>query len=80
MYRIFLFCRNGIAYSIRCALLPVVIFQISAHWIIRAEERECIKKFGIAYEQYMKKPRRHAALQGRGRSERGVRLRHCADL
>lgn len=34
-----------------------LIFQISAHWIVLAEERECIDKFGAEYERYMKRVR-----------------------
>lgn len=37
----------------------VVIFQISAHWIILSEERWCVEKFGEAYKRYMKKVRRY---------------------
>ena len=37
----------------------VCVFQISAHWIILAEERWCLEKFGVVYKQYMKKVRRY---------------------
>lgn len=37
----------------------VLVFQISSHWIILAEERWCIEKFGEAYRGYMKKVRRY---------------------
>lgn len=37
----------------------VLIFQISAHWIILSEERECIEKFQDDYRNYMKKVRRY---------------------
>ena len=37
----------------------VSIFQIPAHWIILAEERWCVQKFGNEYLQYMKKVRRY---------------------
>ena len=37
----------------------VLVFQISAHWIILAEERWCLKKFGAAYEDYMRSVRRY---------------------
>lgn len=37
----------------------VLVFQISAHWIIRSEERWCVERFGEAYLQYMKKVRRY---------------------
>ncbi len=37
----------------------VTLFQISAHWIILAEERWCIRKFGDRYREYMKRVRRY---------------------
>ena len=37
----------------------LMVFQISAHWIIRSEERWCIKKFGQEYIGYMNKVRRY---------------------
>lgn len=37
----------------------VVIFQISAHWIILAEERWCVAKFGTVYKRYMESVRRY---------------------
>ncbi|MBU9727326.1 methyltransferase [Diplocloster modestus] len=40
-------------------LVFVLIFQITAHWMIRAEERWCIGQFGSTYLQYMKKVRRY---------------------
>ena len=50
-----------------CALLaqsPALLaalfcFQFSAHWIIRAEDRWCIRQFGDIYVQYMKRVRRY---------------------
>lgn len=50
-----------------CALLSrslilfgiILIFQSSAHWIIRCEERWCTEVFGYAYEEYMKRVRRY---------------------
>lgn len=50
-----------------CALLVqspalggmVLIFQISAHWIILAEERWCLERFGESYRQYMARVRRY---------------------
>ena len=61
MYVSYFFYFVGMALLTLSVLLfcMVLIFQISAHWIILAEERECIKKFGISYEQYMKKVRRY---------------------
>lgn len=40
-------------------LLFLVVFQLSAHWIILSEERYCLGQFGDAYEDYMKKVRRY---------------------
>lgn len=37
----------------------VLIFQISAHWIIRSEERWCMEQFGEEYLLYQKKVRRY---------------------
>ena len=39
--------------------LLLIIFQISAHWIILSEERWCVEKFGEEYTNYMKKVRRY---------------------
>ncbi|HOR13871.1 MAG TPA: methyltransferase [Clostridia bacterium] len=54
-------------YYLGCVLLTqslvllvfLMIFQISAHWIILSEERWCIKAFGHEYINYMKKVRRY---------------------
>lgn len=54
-------------YFIGCTLLTrsyilfciVLIFQLSAHWIILSEERWCIEQFGEEYVQYMKQVRRY---------------------
>jgi protein-S-isoprenylcysteine O-methyltransferase Ste14 len=40
-------------------LVILLVFQISAHWIILSEERWCIKKFGEEYIGYMNKVRRY---------------------
>jgi Putative protein-S-isoprenylcysteine methyltransferase len=40
-------------------LVLLLVFQISAHWIIRSEERWCIEKFGEEYRSYMSKVRRY---------------------
>lgn len=37
----------------------VVIFQVSAHWIILSEERWCMEHFGDAYRAYKKQVRRY---------------------
>lgn len=54
-------------YFLGCVLLTqslillaiLIVFQISAHWIIRSEERWCIKKFGEEYKSYMSEVRRY---------------------
>lgn len=54
-------------YFLGCVLLTkslilfalLLVFQISAHWIIRSEERWCIKTFGTEYIDYMNKVRRY---------------------
>ena len=37
----------------------VAVFQISAHWVILAEERWCLEQFGERYRRYMGKVRRY---------------------
>lgn len=61
MYIAYFICVVGISLLTRSMVLfgIIVIFQISAHWIILAEERWCLEKFGTAYKQYMKKVRRY---------------------
>lgn len=54
-------------YFLGCVLLThswilfvlLIVFQISAHWIIVSEERWCIKKFGEEYMRYMNKVGRY---------------------
>ncbi len=54
-------------YFLGCVLLTqslillaiLMVFQISAHWIILSEERWCVKKFGEEYINYMNKVRRY---------------------
>lgn len=54
-------------YFLGCVLLTqslillaiLLVFQISAHWIILSEERWCVNKFGEEYINYMKKVRRY---------------------
>ncbi|MFT4147072.1 MAG: isoprenylcysteine carboxylmethyltransferase family protein [Mobilitalea sp.] len=66
------FSRNPIyvayfIYFLGCVLLTqslillaiLLVFQISAHWIIRSEERWCIEQFGEEYINYMNKVRRY---------------------
>ena len=37
----------------------VLLFQLSEHWIILAEERWCREQFGAPYEAYRKRVRRY---------------------
>lgn len=54
-------------YFLGCVLLTqslillaiLMVFQLSAHWIILSEERWCVKKFGEEYINYMNKVRRY---------------------
>lgn len=54
-------------YFLGCAIITyswtlfivLVIFQISAHWIILSEERWCLEKFGSEYRDYMNNVRRY---------------------
>lgn len=54
-------------YFLGCVLLTqsmillaiLLVFQISAHWIIKSDERWCIQKFGEEYINYMNKVRRY---------------------
>lgn len=54
-------------YFLGCVLLThsmilfaiLLVFQISAHWIILSEERWCIERFGEEYIDYMHKVRRY---------------------
>lgn len=54
-------------YFTACALLTaspslmvmVLVFQISAHWIILAEERWCRQSFGESYRRYCEQVRRY---------------------
>jgi len=54
-------------YFLGCMLLTrslvlfalLIVFQISAHWIILSEERWCIKEFGEEYINYMNKVKRY---------------------
>ena len=54
-------------YFLGCVLLTrslillalLIVFQVSAHWIILSEERWCVKEFGKEYMNYMSKVRRY---------------------
>lgn len=37
----------------------LIVFQISAHWIILSEERWCMQQFGEEYKKYMDNVRRY---------------------
>jgi len=41
------------------ALLVLMIFQVSVHFLILSEERWCIERFGAAYTDYMRRVRRY---------------------
>lgn len=61
MYVAYFICFTGMALLMQSLVLlaVVVVFQVSAHWIILAEERWCVETFGVGYEQYMKEVRRY---------------------
>ena len=61
MYIAYFVCFIGMALLTQSLILLglILIFQISAHCIILAEERWCIEKFGAVYKQYMKDVRRY---------------------
>lgn len=61
MYGAYFVCFVGMALLTRSLVLlgMVLAFQVSAHWIILAEERWCLKKFGDAYAQYSRRVRRY---------------------
>ena len=61
MYIAYFICFIGMALLTQSLILfgIVLIFQISAHWMILAEERWCLENFGEAYKKYMKKVHRY---------------------
>ena len=61
MYLAYFICFLGMCFLTRSLILLgiVLIFQFSGHWIILAEERWCIEKFGEEYIEYMKQVRRY---------------------
>lgn len=61
MYLAYFICFSGMALLTQSfvLLILVAIFQVSSHWIILAEERWCLARFGAAYKQYMKEVRRY---------------------
>ena len=61
MYLAYFICFLGMALLTQSLILfgMIVVFQISAHWIILSEERWCLKKFGATYQKYMETTRRY---------------------
>lgn len=61
MYIAYFICFMGIAFLTQWVLLLgiVIIFQISSHWLVLAEERWCVETFGVAYQSYMEQVRRY---------------------
>ncbi len=61
MYVSYFLCFAGMALLVRSAALTgiVLVFQVSAHWIILAEERWCLETFGAAYQHYARRVRRY---------------------
>lgn len=61
MYVAYFICFLGMALLTRSVLFLglVAVFQISAHWVILAEERWCLEQFGERYRRYMGKVRRY---------------------
>ncbi len=61
MYMSYFICFTGCALLTESWILGgiILVFQISSHWIILAEERECEKQFGEDYSRYKKEVRRY---------------------
>lgn len=61
MYVSYFLCFAGMALLVRSAALAaiVLVFQVSAHWIILAEERWCLETFGADYRRYAERVRRY---------------------
>ncbi len=61
MYVSYFICFMGCALLTRSAILCgiVLLFQISGHWLILAEEQWCLSEFGEAYRQYMCQVKRY---------------------
>lgn len=61
MYAAYFIYFTGCAMMARSLILLaiLIIFQISTHVMIIAEERWCIEKFGDEYREYMKRVRRY---------------------
>ena len=60
-------CFSSAVRCLGCVLLTrsrllaalVLLFQLSEHWIILAEERWCLEKFGPEYRLYCARVRRY---------------------
>jgi len=61
MYVAYFICLVGICLLVLSPVLlgVIILFQISAHWIILSEERWCIEQFEAEYLLYMNKVRRY---------------------
>lgn len=61
MYVSYFLCFAGMALMTRSAALLgiALVFQISGHWIILAEERWCAETFGEDYRRYAERVRRY---------------------
>ena len=61
MYMAYFICFLGIALLTQSLTFFVIllIFQLSGHWIILAEERWCLAHFGNSYQNYKKQVRRY---------------------
>lgn len=61
MYMAYFICFLGIALLTQSLTFFVIllIFQLSGHWIILAEERWCLAHFGNSYQNYKQQVRRY---------------------
>lgn len=60
LYPLFLSIRTRPLWRFVPGLLGIVaVFQCSAHWIILAEERACLTRFGEPYARYTAQVRRY---------------------
>ena len=59
IYMAYFICFTGSATLSIILLGFIVLFQISAHWVILSEERWCVEQFGSEYLQYMKRVKRY---------------------
>lgn len=73
MYVSYFICFTGCALLTESWILGgiILVFQISSHWIVLAEERECEKRFGEDYRRYRKKVRRYIKGGSHGRIASG---------